>query len=543
MTNYERRFMNQGYPAYGRGQQVPQPSVMEWMTWNKFSAGFDLRESRHEVPENASPDALDVEVSSRDELHRAPGVLSAEQWPEHDPIQVMLQASLDYTAELIFIAPPYLGVRREGLTTWTNEGLTDTGEPWGFVNFGGQLIFSDGVGIVYRRSSENGAVSQMADAPPAKSYANFAARVFAGNVFIDGKREPLGVVWSAASSDPEDWFGEGGGFEILVGNQSHADKIVSMRPLGFDLLAILCRRSVWIGQRTGILDRPADFQMRAEGPGAITDKAVSVLPNGVMYLSDGGVYLFDGNIPRLMSDQINDELLPLDLTKINEYATYYHPGTKKFYLFTPQGTYIFDLDRGRWLKRSLVATGATIFGIQLDQFTWDAVAGFWSELPDRWDQYATPQTDTYDLYVLTKAADGTPALGREAEIAENNIDIPLDPTWEFSMLHGPYMNQLGTYQMILVEHKGAGNLQFEVPDINGHYQAVVERQISSPGAEIPVVTNVPFQYTGMGLGLKLRFLSGFARISKIQLGFVQRGPRIETGTFAPREYYEDFKGE
>jgi hypothetical protein len=57
------------------------------------------------------------------------------------------------------------------------------------------------------------------------------------------------------------------------------------------------------------------------------------------------------------------------------------------------------------------------------------------------------------------------------------------------------------------------------------------------------VTNVPFQYTGMGLGLKLRFLSGFARISKIQLGFVQRGPRIETGTFAPREYYEDFKGD
>lgn len=542
MSNYERKFGNQGYGRYGTGQQVPAPSKMEWTSWSQFSGGLELRDNRHEIPENCSPDALDIEISSRDELYRAPGVLSVEPYAVRNPNQIALQASLDYTAEMVFFDPPFLGFRREDLTVWVDEGLAITNEPYGYVNFGGTLIFSDGVGKVYQRLSEAATIQTLVDAPPAKSYANFAARIFAGNVFIDGKREPLGVVWSDATSDPDGWFGEGGGFEILVGNQAHADKIVSMRPLGFDLLAIICRRSVWIASRTGILDRPADFQMRAEGPGAITDKACSVIPNGVMYLSDGGVYLFDGNVPRLMSDQINDQLLPLDLTKINDYATYYHPGSKKFYLFTPIATWIYDIDRQRWLKRSLIARGATIFGIQLDQTTWSELLGTWGEQNKRWGEFARPQTDTYDLYVLTNRADGQAALGRESDVATQNINIDLDPSWEFLMTQGPFMNQLGTFQMILAEYSGSGMLQFSLPDINGHYHEAVERAVTSPGIDSPVVTNFPFQYTGMGLGMKLRFLAGFARVSKLQLGFVQRGPRIETGTFAPREYYEDFKG-
>ena len=542
MNNYERKFMGGNYGRFGHGMQVPAPAHVEWASWSDFSGGLELRDNRHEIPENSSPNVLDIEISSRDELHRAPGVLSVEEFGVRNPSQVLLQASLDYTAEMVFLDPPFLGYRREGLTTWIDAGLQVTDEPYGYVNFGGTLIFSDGVGKAYQRQPESGTIEELLEAPPARSYANFAARAFAGNVFIDGKREPLGVMWSGTSSDPDDWFGAGGGFEILVGNQAHADKIVSMRPLGFDLLAIICRRSVWIASRTGIEDRPADFQMRAEGPGAITDKACSVLPGGVAYLSDGGVYLFDGNVPRLISEQINDELLPLDLSAIHDYATYYHPGTKKLYLFTPSATWILDTDKGRWLKRSLIARGATIFGIQLDQVTWEQMIGSWSEQTRRWGEFAQAQTDTYDLYVLTAKADGSPVLGRESDIATENIDIAMSPTWEFMMAQGEFMNQLGTFNMILLEYSGAGSVQFWLPDINGHYQAVVERAIASPGADIPVVSNVPFQYTGMGLGLRLVFLTGFARVSKVQLGYVQRGPRIETGTFAPREYYEDFKG-
>lgn len=544
-SNYSRKLGNKGYGDFGSFQQMPAVPHMEYQTFKDFAAGYEARDSRTDIPQNSSGFALDIEPDNKDRLVRAPGTFSVEDFSGEGraPMQMILQASLDYSAELVFLDPPYLGVRKAGLTEWTDHGLLATAKPYASANFGGTLVFSSGQDKVYARPTDSSTLEELEEAPPADAYANFAARLVAGNVVIDGKREPLGVVWSAASSDYKDWFGLGGGYEILVGNNQQADKIVSMRSLGFNVLAVLCRRSLWIGTRSGLLEHPIDFQLIAEGPGAIHDGVVSVTPYGVMYLSDGGVFLFNGNEPQLMSDQINSEILPLDFTKIYSYSTYYHPGTKSFYLFTPAGTWIYEWDRKRWKRRSLVAIGASIFGIQLDARTWADLTGTWEEQDDTWSQFGAAQTDTYDVYVLTQDSLGGSRLGREDIGAELNIDIELDPTWEFPMTQGPYINQLVTNSLIFAEYVGSGKLQFWVPDINGAYVAVVERVLAS-GADLatPVIAQIPFEYTGMGLGLRMKVLSGYPRVSKIQLGFIARGPRIEGGAFAAREYYEDFVG-
>jgi hypothetical protein len=521
-NDFSRRLGRRGYGHEGDGVAMPPGSVprRQVVSFSDFSGGYEVRDSRQDVPENSSPYAVDIEPDDKDRLRRSPGVLSVEDFAAagRNPDQMLVQGNLDYAAELIFFDAPFLGVRREGNTVWINHGIVAQAKPYANANFGGDLIFSDGV-TVFRRAPDAAAPTIIAEGKPAESYATFAGRIFAGHVTVDSQVQPLGIVWTAASSDPEDWLGTGAGYELLVSNTGEADRIVSLRPLGFNNLAVLCRRSIWVGSFTGLADRPADFQLRVEGPGALHDGAVSLTPQGVAYLSDSGVYLFNGNETQLLSSQITADLVPLDLTKIYEHTTYYHSTTKRLFIFTPTATWIFNFERLRWSRRSLISRGASAFNIQV------AVGA---------------QTDTYDLYVLTKTQLGEARLGREDDEAVQNINIDLTPVWEFPFEHGETALQLITNLGSIVEYENAGTLQFLVPDINGVYHAVAERVLASAPTARPLL--VPFMYSGLGLGLQMKILVGFPLVSKVQLAYSPRGPRLETGTFAAREYYEDFLG-
>lgn len=542
MSDYSRKFGGGKRGRYGQANYLNPETLpaLDWRTFTSFAGGYDARDSRQDVAENSSPYTTDIEVSVKDQLMRAPGVVQVEAIVGRVPSQMILHASLDYTAELVLLDAPYVGAKRSGATVWTDAGIETSDGLYGWTNFGGRLVFSSGKSKVYVRDPDSSVVGTLEEAPPAETYATFAGRLFAGNVVVDGKKENLGIVWNAVDGLAENWFGLGGGYELLIDNALVGDKIVALRTMSFDLMAILCRRSIWVATRTGQLDRPADFQIRFQGPGAIHAEACASTPFGVAYLSDGGVYLFDGNNSSMISDSINASLLPLDLSRIYEYSLYFHAGTKKLYLFTPTATWVLDIDRQRWVRRTLVARSATLFATQLDALTWADITTSWGGQNATWGSFGRQQVDTYDVYVLGMQG-GTPAIGREDEAYDQYFDLEQDPVWEFQLVQGPYMNQLVTNSVILLEYEGAGTVQFWNTDINGEYTPTVQRVLTSGGGG-PVVTQIPYAYTGMGLGLRLKILSGFPKVSKIQLGFVPQGPRIETGTFAKREYYEDFQG-
>lgn len=522
-NDYGKSLGRRGYGHESQGVPLPPGAGAERLTkaFTDFSKGYEVRDSRQDITEGATPYALDIEPDDRDRLVRAPGVLSIEDFAAagRSPEQIILQGNLDYAAELVFFDAPYFGYKRDAATSWVDGSLAVRAKPYGHTNFGGKLLFSDGA-AVFIRDPGAALLTTVIDGVIAESYATFAGRVFAGGgVVIDAIEQPLGIAWTHSDSDPENWTGDDAGAELLVSNSGEADRIVALRALGFNNLAVLCRRSIWIGAFTGLPGRPADFQLRAEGPGALHDSAVSVTPFGVAYLSDSGVYLFNGNEPQLLSSPISEDLLPLDLTKIYEHTLSYHSTTKRLFVFTPTATWIFNFEHQRWLRRSLVSRGGTAFSIQSS---------------------SGAQTDTYDLYVLAETQTGDSRLGKEDAQVEENINIDLDPTWEFPFTHGETAGHLVTYLGAVVEYANAGTVQLAVPDINGEYINVVQRTLASSTQPRPLL--VPFMYTGLGLGLRMKILSGFPRVSKVEVLYSPRGPRMETGTFAAREYYEDFLG-
>jgi len=508
MANYRRDLGRGGYGTYGEGQRLDPETLpkLEWDTYNSFKGGYNSSDSRQNTPAGFSPYSCDVEVTANDRLRRAPGVLVAEALPGHSPVQMVMHTSLGYVPELLLFDPPYMGIRgASGATTWYNVGLPAAPRGFAHTHFGEELIFSSGAGSVYRRLPGGTALTALPQAPPAETYATFGSRVFAGNVLSGGTQEPLGIMWSAANSDSGDWSGSGSSYELLVSNTGAHEKIVAMLPLSFDIMAIMCRHSVWVGLRTGQLERPADFQAR-KAAGAIHDRACALVGQAVAYLSDDGVRLFDGNVSSIISQEINADLLPLDQAALESYVVYYHEKTQKLYVLTPDGTWIRDMFYQRWERRSLVAKDASVYPTSV------TIGG------------VPRTTDFYNLFFLLDNQAAARVLGLESHDASDNAGVAMTPLWEFPLKQGRYGTQLVTHSQAMLNYSGAGSIKLYHPDTEGDY-------VETRRVELPTATNrwltTGLGATGTGLGSRLEILAGDVEVIELQTGFVVRGPRRE----------------
>src|SRR5690606_18505289 len=122
--------------------------------------------------------------------------------------------------------------------------------------------------------------------------------------------------------------------------------------------------------------------------GTVNEETCAVTRFGVIFLSDSGVYLFDGNNAILISKQINQELLPLNLDEVDSYTAFYDPFSKRYFLFTPTGTWIYDLDYTRWYRRSMIAKAAGVLAEQFDKITWGELTGTWADQDNVWAEYS-----------------------------------------------------------------------------------------------------------------------------------------------------------
>ena len=532
MSNRVRFEQAQRMRAFGRLMplegMVPQATTLSYAN---FGGGLDMRDVRHGTPEGSTPFALDTDVSEEDRVRRIHGISTVEIWsellyPELDVRQVAGHSSLDYRTELLLFAPPYLGVKNEGTTVWHSLGLT-TKAPYGWVNHGGTMLFSNmDEGVVWKR--EPGMPAEQTDkVPAALIYASFAGRVILGYGVMSGNVERMGVRWSAANGDPEDWEGIGEGFELLIDDMSVGDKMVAMHSMGLDFLAVLGRNSVWLGRRTGLVDRPVDLRPVTPKVGALAQEATCVTQMGVAFLHDSGVHLLgqDGAV-HLLSEPIEAELLPVDYTQLAKYKMGYNPRTKWLYLVTPTETWVLDMQAGRWWKMSLKnVAGMAMWGQQFEGLIWDEpYEGEWEEEEGSWDDASPPQGDDLDMWFVGQRSNGSWALGKRQQGLTCYFGISQTPYYQLPLLQQQTMDRLFTTQGVVLEYVGNGLLGLRQPNMDGDYVGTAAYDL--PAAERDRVAQLPYVHTGLGQGIQLDLGTGCVEISKVELVTLPRSGRV-----------------
>lgn len=502
--------------------------------YRDFSKGYVVDTNRESIDPGASPFCINVEITKRNRLRSSGGSTLVESFGERNPNYLALHASLDFTAELLFFDAPFLGVKRTGSTVWLDVGLASG--PFAYANYGGTLVFTDGERVFGREPNDAHNLEVLTEAPVARAYASWAGRLWAGATLVDGRFEPLGIAWSAVAeentegivvrSDHRDWNGEGAGAELLIDDMTAGDRIVALRPIGLDFMAVMMRNSIWVGSRTGDIDRPGDFKSRIPGLGAVTEPVCRMTPRGIMFLSDSGVYSFDGNTPQHLSRAIDGILLPLDYENLDAYWATYDPQKQWYYLHTPCETFIFDLLNNRWLPLSLLAEASVVWPIQLPFIRWMDLIGDWSNQAQyRWLDYRGTAEGLIEMLFMGDLPDGERAIERRDPRSRTFFGEQFESIWEWRPVSDKHVNRLITMKEFLVEYVGFGRLTFWAPNIHGVYEPFAQGDL--PNISNPDIAIFAASKTGRILGLQVRFCEPFLEILQAETKGQLRSNRIE----------------
>lgn len=537
MSKFERFGQKQGKTGqFGQGQYIQQmPGMDTPLTFSDFSGGYDSRQMRDGTPLNSSSDEIDLDLTKRGFLEPMAGTTAVLPLTGHVTQQMALHPSLSGWAELIFFAPPYIGVLgASGAIRWTDIGMPVTGELVGYTTFGEKMIFYNRRGDPYIRTAGDDGAATNAGIPRAVSYAVFGGRVYALGTEIDGVFQPMGVQWSSVSGDPTDFLGAGAQPELLIDETVSGERIVVGRTMGLGMMAILCRRSIWVATFTGDLNRPGDLQPRVKGGGCVSPETARSTPAGVIYLSDDGVRLFDGNSSMVISPQINNELLPLDQANLKKYAATYDPIRNRYILLTPTGSWHLDLNDRRWLRSSLIASSGTLFAQQIAGTTWQALVGDWNSLNNTtWLDLSNRETDVAELHFLGKPAAET-LLHKLDGASSTNFGVARIPYWTTPRKPGSTLNNLVETKGFNLEYTSEtlSQVRLSIPDIEGDWmQLRTDYLLASLGNKLRTM-KLPALASGLGAAVKVEFLSGTFDLAQIQHRVSAGGPRI-TGSTGP----------
>lgn len=504
--------------------QIPQKRNIFYNDWREGLQSYEISER---LPIGASPKALDVEASLANALRRAPGILEIEDVSPRRLDWLFEHAAINYASKLIAIDPPYIGEKYTGGFTFTDLGVAETSDiGWNVCNVIGILIICNGTSATYLRDWATGALIDISAEIIAETFANAFGRTFAGAV-TDTQLNSLQVNWNAANADPADWSGIGSGNLPLLGNQQDADRIVALRAIGFDVLAAVCRKNIWLGYPTGDSDQPADFRLRYPGIGAVNERTTVVCPEGCICLTDRGVAIFGINDYKIISGAVNNRLLPIDYSLLTQYYAIYNAPKRRYQLYTPTGAWIFELDElthpARWYMRSYVGNSAAMFTSQEGNYTWETVPGTWEEQTRTWAEMAVSELNVESAVYYGQ---GT-LLGTETREAEKYFDADQNAYWEFKQ-SAERSSDLQTTEAIELEYESTEEavITLQMIDANGGVVGVTSKTLPSSGGE-RISRMIWFVITGTGLTLRIGFVSGDPEIVSIRHVINQSAPAVQ----------------
>lgn len=498
--------------------------------YKSFRLGLMLADRAADVPEGYFSYGVDVEVSRRDGIIRAPGVTLVEDTLV-DLEWMAVQTGLDFQSVLVAFSPPYIGVKESGNFVWTNIGLEVAGG-WVTSRYGDVLLFSNG-STSYARDLASGVVTVVPSMPGAATLFTAFGRVFAGGVVTDGEFNVLGLQWSGLEGDYTDWVGAGSGAELLIADVEQTDKIVAGRVISYDLVAILCRRSLWVGARTGDVARPADLQFRLLGVGCVSEPTAKTTEAGVTFLSDEGVRHFDGTNAPIISGAINSELLPIDFTQIKKYKSAWDASRRRYILGTPRGTYVYqfktaEYPNGAWFFRSIIPTSLVVFGKQTADPTWnDFGEQTWDDLGAlTWFQLGTPEDSTAPDVIFSV---GT-RYGIQDYAAITNLGTVMIPVIQ-PRPDQPEIADLAdrvfSTQSFLIEYYGSGTIDILAENEQGVVVLVGTKVLPATLKARSIRADILGSSRATGIFVKIT--AGFPEIVSIKQILQDNGPVISDG--------------
>lgn len=493
-----------------------------------FGSGIVNTDSAENIPQDAAIAAIDMEVNRQGRLYHSPGLSLVEDASPRSLRYIFEQASLDYSTEILVIDPPYFGFKGSAGFTWVNAGLAATGPAgWGAANIAGVMLFSNGVDKSYSRQPNAVVVVDQSAQVIARTFGVAFGRAFAGYFTAAGVPQSLGFKWNAANGLYNDWTGIGSGAELMLADVGESDQIVAFLPVGLDALAMLMRKSLWVGYPTSDYLRPADPRLRVASLGCVAKDTAKVTPYGVAFLSDEGVGLFNLTDVQIISEQINGELLPLDYNQIDRYTAAYSPVLGRYILCTPEGVWIYEFPnktrRGRWFKRSLLADNVIAWSEQSGGLFWDQMAGTWNSQTSTWDGLALQASDAPPImhFVLSTK------LARESRMSFSNLGPLLTPYWKTPQNDKVRITDQYTTVGFEISYASFDDSQIRLSasDYQDNDGPVVTKSLPITGGAVKkfLIWNTS---TGMGARCKVEIVSGDPRIARIRQMVMPAGPVI-----------------
>ena len=466
-----------------------EPATDKVIPVGPWYGGLDMRLPPEDVAAGSTPDMVDMEVASDGRLIVAPGVTTDEALT-YTPIQVYLIQGNAFNTKMLLIAPPFLGVKQFGATQWYNMGLTS--HPYGITNFAGVVLLSDGIKSLFAIPPTGGqpSIATVPNAPAGLALGVFAGRVLVGATIISGTFDYMGVNWSDATLDYQGWSSlDGAGGQTLIGNRSAADRIQQFVSLGFSTLAVMNRRSIWLGTKTGDVFQPIDFNPQLEDIGATHAAAVVPSEYGVIFLSDSGVRIFDGNGTTLISDQISSALIPVSDT--DPWSMSLDPSRRRLYVCGPTSTYIYDLIRKRWFQWGNNFLASAFWPAQsADVTTWaNQIPGAWNAQTLAWWQLR-PQESNGQMYFVRAAN-----IGHEDPTSFAVFGNNLLPSWFDRQQVDADTDNLYTTLGVYITYEGSGTVNLWLPDENGD-PTLVQSGVSLPAATTAIPSNAMILESG-----------------------------------------------
>ena len=525
MTSWGDRLMTTARPRLAQGVAVrPEDvTVAEPISYSSFVGGLNLADGPEDTPPNAAVYAVDMDVSRADELVRAPGITTIQTQTTRVLLNLFNHPTLDYTAELVAIDAPWLGYSPVGdytSLTWANAAIAGvgggSGARWNGRAIGGLLIFSDGTAKVYTRAAAAATVTDVsAQLKAADTFASFAGRTYAGAITpAGGTYQGLGIAWSGSSGTISDFTGTNSGAELLVQDSKDADKIISLNSIGFDVMGILCRRSLWAAYKTGVASRPADFRPRFQSIGCVSRETAQLTPGGITFLSDEGVMNYDINSVTMISRAINGSLLPLDTGQLQNYRAAYHPVRQRYYLMTPTELWVYTFPTpetpGYWTKRGVLLGNIIAYGVLT----------------------GSPFGAASQMGFVDDAVLGYLRLGREDPTSTQYFEAPLfTPTWRTSSaLKGETTQQVTTLGFeIEYTSTATADIQLRTMDSQGLWtgSTPVSKTLLSTGGLLKRV-KIQYIWTGMNTGIEIAITNGFPKIARITQLVQAAGPSLRS---------------
>lgn len=505
---------------------LPKTSEIDY---SNFRFGLMLGERPGDLPEGYYSFALDVETTPRDGARRTAGITLVEN-TGHNLQHLAFQAGLDFQSSLIAFDPPYIGIKEGPRFTWSDISLEQYSDNWVSSNYGDVLLFSNGK-TSYYRDPETGLIAVVQGMPGAGTIFTAFGRVFAGSIIRStGEVNVLGLAWNGVDGDFRDWTGLGTGEELLLVDAEQSDKIVAGRIMSYKTVAILCRRSLWIGTETGEVDRPLAPEIRLTGIGCVTEPTAKTTEAGVTFLSDEGVRHFDGQTATIISGAINQELLPIDYDQINKYKATWDSGRRRYILCTPIATYIYqfptpEYPRAAWFKKSIRLDNVITFAQQFADPTWDDMGEtVWDLAQGTWLDLGTPESSSAPQLLCIVGTQ----YGFEDPTSELYFGTLMSPVFEPRPKQADAVDEpdeMFETKYFSIQYSGGGTIKIFGRRETGEYEEIVTAIL--PQVASPRYIHIDTLHSSRAIGIAVKLITGNVEILRIRQTVQDNGPALD----------------